>query len=157
MTRLVDQFKVTVDTPQDQAAWDGMQAARNRYVTASMKILTAPQSEAQKLAILRQEIDPAHELLRAAIDTAVPLKQGSGGVAGARIYGAIAETEMGILAGIVASVVLLMASGYLLGRAIGQPLTHLLDGMDAIRHGDFTRRLGLPRRDEFGRLAEGFN
>jgi methyl-accepting chemotaxis protein WspA len=158
MNRCVEQFKVTVTTSRDQAALDSMQAARARYTTASVNVLrTPPEAHAQKLELVRQELEPAHELLRAAIDTAVQLKQGAGEVAGYRIYGAVAATEMGILAGIVASVVLLMTSGYFLRRSIDQPLAHLLGGMDAIRQGDFTRRLTVPHRDEFGHLAEGFN
>ncbi len=41
--------------------------------------------------------------------------------------------------------------------AVTQPLSHLVTALDHMRQGDFTGRLALDRKDEFGVLADGLN
>jgi len=48
-------------------------------------------------------------------------------------------------------------AGFTLLRAIILPLRRLGVAMDAMRQGDFTRRLDIDRQDELGDLANGFN
>jgi len=48
-------------------------------------------------------------------------------------------------------------AGFTLMRAIILPLRRLGVAMDAMRQGDFTRRLDIDRQDELGDLANGFN
>jgi methyl-accepting chemotaxis protein WspA len=40
---------------------------------------------------------------------------------------------------------------------VGQPLNRLVAALERLRHGDFTERLPVERRDEFGILGEGLN
>lgn len=65
--------------------------------------------------------------------------------------------EMVLLAIIGVIVVVSVVAGRQMTRAITGPLNQLLQAMEALRGGDFTRRLALPCRDEFGLLAEGLN
>lgn len=48
----------------------------------------------------------------------------------------------------------LLYIGYVL---VLEPVRLLKDATDQIKHGDFSARVDLPRSDEFGALAEGFN
>ncbi len=48
----------------------------------------------------------------------------------------------------------LLYIGYVL---VLEPVRLLKDATDKIKHGDFSARVDLPRSDEFGALAEGFN
>jgi methyl-accepting chemotaxis protein WspA len=41
--------------------------------------------------------------------------------------------------------------------AVSEPLTQLVSGIEQMRGGDFTRRLSLHRKDEFGVLGDGLN
>jgi len=50
-----------------------------------------------------------------------------------------------------------LVCGYYLVQAITGPLGQLVGLMDVVRKGDFTHRMNIDRRDEFGTLAEGFN
>ena len=50
----------------------------------------------------------------------------------------------------------LMLSGYV-SNFLAQPIQKLSDGMRALRHGDLTAHVELPRDDELGQLADGFN
>jgi len=47
--------------------------------------------------------------------------------------------------------------GFLHSTAVKKPLNLLVDSLDRMRHGDFTERLALNGRDEFGVLSDGLN
>ena len=57
-------------------------------------------------------------------------------------------------------VILLIASlwvGAYQTSSVSQPLAELVEALERMRHGDFTKRLNMKRRDEFGVLADGLN
>jgi methyl-accepting chemotaxis protein WspA len=41
--------------------------------------------------------------------------------------------------------------------SVSEPLSELVEALERMRHGDFTKRLNMKRRDEFGVLADGLN
>jgi methyl-accepting chemotaxis protein WspA len=41
--------------------------------------------------------------------------------------------------------------------SVSEPLSELVDALERMRHGDFTKRLNMKRRDAFGVLADGLN
>ncbi len=62
--------------------------------------------------------------------------------------------------GVIGIVVLLLASlalGLRQSSAIAQPLNQLVGALERMREGDFTQRLALERKDEFGVLGEGLD
>jgi methyl-accepting chemotaxis protein WspA len=66
------------------------------------------------------------------------------------------ESRLGL--GII--IIILLASiwvGAYLSTSITKPLTLLVEALERMRRGDFTQRLALERRDEFGVLADGLN
>lgn len=76
-----------------------------------------------------------------------------------KIAGAIRDKNVA-LGGSAGIMILLIASvlvGFLQSSAITQPLNRLVSTMERLRQGDFTQRLALERRDEFGVLSEGLN
>jgi methyl-accepting chemotaxis protein WspA len=158
LNRSIDELQDTAINKQERLTVATIKKARGRYADATLSILSAePVGVNNKLELIRTELEPAYLVIRAAIDAAVQLKQTSGEIAGTSIHRAVTDTQAGILAGILASLILVLVSGYLLARAIDQPLARLIEAMDCMRQGDFTRRVALQRRDEFGRLAEGLN
>jgi len=64
------------------------------------------------------------------------------------------------LIGAIALLVILVACiwlGRLQARAIDRPLSILVDALEHMRSGDFTRKVRLDARDQFGILGEGLN
>ena len=56
--------------------------------------------------------------------------------------------------------VILIASFYIgayQSSSVSEPLSELVEALERMRHGDFTKRLNMKRRDEFGVLADGLN
>tara|TARA_R100000306_G_scaffold61528_1_gene64382 strand:- start:49914 stop:51539 length:1626 start_codon:yes stop_codon:yes gene_type:complete len=74
-----------------------------------------------------------------------------------KILEGVEQLQRGLIASFLVAVLLAIVCCFFLLRAIGVPLAQLLEALGHIRHGDFTRRLEVTSRDEFGELAEGFN
>ncbi len=70
---------------------------------------------------------------------------------------AVGAARTGILSGFLAAVLISAFVGYLLWQIITRPLGSLVVAMDVIRKGDFSRKINLQRRDEFGLLGAGFD
>jgi methyl-accepting chemotaxis protein WspA len=62
--------------------------------------------------------------------------------------------------GLIILVVLVAASlwlGAYQTSSVSEPLAELVEALERMRHGDFTKRLNMKRRDAFGVLADGLN
>ena len=62
--------------------------------------------------------------------------------------------------GLIAVLFLLFASlwlGAYQTSSVSEPLTELVEALERMRHGDFTKRLNMKRRDAFGVLGDGLN
>lgn len=69
-----------------------------------------------------------------------------------------ASRSVQILVGVFAAALLLsLFVAFYLARVVLRPIGELTRGVDAIRRGDFERRVSVRQRDELGQLAEGFN
>jgi methyl-accepting chemotaxis protein WspA len=78
-----------------------------------------------------------------------------------KINRALAESSHNVsFVGQFVVVILLLASlwvGAYQTSSVSQPLAELVEALERMRHGDFTKRLNIKRRDEFGVLADGLN
>jgi methyl-accepting chemotaxis protein WspA len=78
-----------------------------------------------------------------------------------KINRTLAESSHSVsVVGQVVIVILLFASlwvGAYQTSSVSQPLAELVEALERMRHGDFTKRLNIKRRDEFGVLADGLN
>jgi methyl-accepting chemotaxis protein WspA len=71
-----------------------------------------------------------------------------------------ARAETLALVGLTPLAILLLAIpivGRIHSSSVAKPLSHLVANLDRMRQGDFTQRLELDRRDEFGVLGDGLN
>src|SRR3974377_1353111 len=61
------------------------------------------------------------------------------------------------LTGIVLVLLACVIVGRFQSSAVTVPLNQLVSALERMRRGDFTQRIALNRRDEFGVLADGLN
>src|ERR1700722_4501890 len=66
------------------------------------------------------------------------------------------KTMWGV-AGIIIIAIFTLAVGIYQTSSVTQPLGELVESLERMRRGDFTQRLDMQRRDEFGVLADGLN
>jgi methyl-accepting chemotaxis protein WspA len=117
-----------------------------------------PPRELNRLDIKnRTPTSPAIEKILAALQTLVEVYKAGLDGATKSIVASTDTATIGILASLAVALLLAVASGYLLLRAITRPLERLVSVVEVMRQGDFSQRLGLERRDEFGVLASGFD
>jgi methyl-accepting chemotaxis protein WspA len=58
---------------------------------------------------------------------------------------------------VIALIIFSISLGFLHSTAVKKPLNLLVSSLDRMRHGDFTERLAMNGRDEFGVLSDGLN
>ena len=72
------------------------------------------------------------------------------------IVNAVDDAELSMLVTLLLAVVVAGICGFLLLRAITQPIQKIVRSLDLMAGGDLTARLNLGRRDEFGAIETGF-
>ena len=105
----------------------------------------------------RNQLSPQFEKARAAIQVIVDDKKASADAAMQAISGALTSAQFVMLASFLAAVALTFVCAYYLLKAITHPLDQLLEIVEVMRLGDFSKRLKLEREDEFHALALGCN
>ncbi|KSD22287.1 MULTISPECIES: methyl-accepting chemotaxis protein [Pseudomonas aeruginosa group] len=73
------------------------------------------------------------------------------------IVNAVDDAELSMLITLLLAVAVAGVCGFLLLRAITQPIQKIVRSLDLMAGGDLTARLDLGRRDEFGAIETGFN
>ncbi len=67
------------------------------------------------------------------------------------------NTNWVIIGGTLVTISLALVIAILLVRSITKPLALVVDGMEAIKEGDYSKRLDDKRKDELGTVASGYN
>ncbi|WP_088346800.1 MULTISPECIES: methyl-accepting chemotaxis protein [Rhodomicrobium] len=152
-------YELTILQAEDRQIFEAYQRALATYFAAQDKVLRASRAsrdeDARNLNI--SEFQPAFEQTRAAIHAILTYNLSSADAAVERIQSAVWTTLMAIGIGLLVALLLSTLGGYHLIRAVTKPLKALVVAIDAMRQGDFSRRVEVERNDEFGALATGFN
>jgi methyl-accepting chemotaxis protein WspA len=143
----------------DRANFEALKAELAPYLQLqqqALKLSSGPKP-AEAKAMLREQINPQFEKARAAAEKIEDFNKTNADQSMRDIANAVASAKIGMLLSFAATLLFTFACAYFLLLAITQPLERLVDAVDVMRLGDFSRRLKLDRRDEFQVLAEGFN
>jgi methyl-accepting chemotaxis protein WspA len=134
-------------------------AMRAEYVDTQRNILKLSSELDTEGAnrLWREELGPQFETARAAIQAVVDEKKSHADGAMQEISGALSRAQWIMLASFLAALALTFVCAYYLLKAITHPLDQLLEIVEVMRSGDFSKRLKLEREDEFHALAMGCN
>jgi methyl-accepting chemotaxis protein WspA len=141
-----EKLKGAYDKLADLAGKDGIAALRSRELGSQREAelaFAATQSEAVKL--------------RKAVERLIERHGETTQTIAAQARQQIESGRILLILFSAAAFIVALISGYYVLRAITRPLGRLVGIMDVVRQGDFTKRMDVGRRDEFGVLAEGFN
>jgi methyl-accepting chemotaxis protein WspA len=143
----------------DRKKLDAFGALRVQYVDTQKEILRRSSELDTEGAIVlwRERLSPQFETARAAIQGIVDDKKAYADAGMQAISGALTSAQFVMLASFLAAVVLTFVCAYYLLKAITHPLDQLLEIVEVMRSGDFSKRLRLDREDEFHALAMGCN
>ena len=157
---LMSTYEATVDTPEDRRDFEALQAVSARFFPAEDAVLTRALSGgaiADVRTAVQNELDPQISQVRAALQTIITFNQAEADRSTQRILAVVSSARMDLVIGFLIAVFLAVLCGFLIFRAITVPLGKLVKIVEVMRSGDFSERLVLERRDEFGSLADGVN
>ncbi len=155
---LIKHYEATIFQAKDRENFDAFKKLYSTFAPAQdavLKLSTVNNDREAHAQLLKFE--PEFERVRAALQVVVDANKISADDATRQIFQTIGEVHTSILAGVAVALLLTVMCGYFLMQAIAQPLAQLVGIVDVMRTGDFTQRMTLRRRDEFGSLADGFN
>jgi methyl-accepting chemotaxis protein WspA len=157
--QLAAQYEQTITTPEDRQRFDAMLGMVPHYRQIQERVLAA--STAQRIGeahgLADTELVPAYQQLVEAAEALVALNETAADASALEISDAVAQAQLRVTLSGVGALMLALICGFYLLRAISDPLARLLGAVDVMRTGDFSRRLSLPRNDEFTALSDGFN
>jgi methyl-accepting chemotaxis protein WspA len=157
---LTTTYEKSVNTAADRQAFDAFKTIRTEYLQMRGAVLQAadsPATRAEALALVQSKGAPLFDQGEAAIKRVVDLNKARADESVELIAGAVGTAKTADLISLAIALGVALVSGVLLLRAITLPLGRLTSIVDVLRQGNFTQRLALQGRDEFGTLAEGFN
>ncbi len=158
LNELIETFTNSITAGKDKLNMEAISKDRTPYADASVTVLLIDRAKSkERMQAVQQQLDPAYKRLlddfRAEVDN-----QREGGIAaGKQVQSAVADARILIAISVVVGVVFAITIAVFLVRAINQPLAQLVQVMEVMRQGDFTQRLAMGRRDEFGALGDGVN
>ncbi len=155
----VKAFEATITTESDRRLIEVFKDQRAPYASLQEEVIKLSDGQDGKVAsaFIDNQLEPEFEKVQASIQALVNANKADTDSSTALIMHTIGAAKTGLL--VVMGIVLLLAlvSGYSLIQAINQPLSRLVGVTEAMRQADFTKRVELIRRDEFGTLGDGFN
>ncbi|HVZ33384.1 MAG TPA: methyl-accepting chemotaxis protein [Polyangiaceae bacterium] len=159
LDQLSTEYQKTIATAEDRRGFEAFRSVLPHYRELQAKALALSNAQRDDEAgrVVDQELLPEFRKVRAALEAIVDFNQRSADGSVLEIDTAVDQAQLGVTLSGVTALLLAIACGYLLLRAISEPLTRLLDAVEVMRTGDFSRRLSLPRKDEFAVLSDGFN
>ncbi|RTZ48089.1 methyl-accepting chemotaxis protein [Candidimonas sp. SYP-B2681] len=132
--------------------------ARAKYEQSLTDLLKM--DESQNIAaqtLVTAQVLPAWEELEAVAEEMVTLNKATADEAVNNIVSSVTSSMIIMMTALLAAVAAASVCGYFLLRAINIPMQQLLGLLGVMRSGDFSQRLNLRRRDEFGAMESGFN
>jgi methyl-accepting chemotaxis protein WspA len=155
---LVGHYETTIRTAADRGLFETFKSAQEGHAAAQDEILKAtrartPDDVNRSIAMLSLEFENA----RAAVSAVVDYNKAEVTDATGMIAQAVWRAKVAVLLSVVGGLVFALICGFFLLRAIIRPLGRVVSVLDGMGTGDLSARLSVDRRDEFGKLATGFN
>jgi methyl-accepting chemotaxis protein WspA len=160
LDKLIAAYEGLVKTATERQAFDAFKTIYADYLgqrDAVIRAAALTASRADALATFRSTLAPLFDRGQAAVKRVVELNRSEADESVQLIGGAVTTAKWADIVSLAIALALALVSGVFLLRAITAPLGRLTGIVDVLRQGNFTQRLALERRDEFGTLAEGFN
>jgi len=156
---LMTRIESTALTAADRELVEKLKASLAAYVLTQQHVMQggAISRGADSAALSDTQLAPPLERVLAALGNLTEFDRKNADESISHITTWVFAATVSLATSFAAALVLAAACGYFLLRAIMSPLNHLLTATDIASKGDFTQRIKLDQRDEFGTLADAFN
>ncbi|EJN03562.1 methyl-accepting chemotaxis protein [Herbaspirillum sp. YR522] len=158
LDRLQEDYDKTVFSDEDRRLFAEFKEARQKYRAIMSEVLKMDFSQRAAInRVVNEQLRPqwrqGYQLTQRMVEKNKAIADDAAGDIG----GAVTSAKFAMLVSLMAALLAALICGFLLMRAINEPLQRLMAILDVMRSGDFSRRLKLDSEDEFGHLAGGFN
>lgn len=159
LDRLTRAFEASIKLQRDKQELAALEPLAAEYLGTEEGVLVFSRDnrDAEARAHAETLLRPIFSKLQAALRALVTYNKNAVDASNQHIAKAVRSAYLGLAASFSTAVVLAILCGSLLFRAIAGPLGRLIAVTEVLRQGDFSRRVELDRRDEFGTLGAGFN
>ncbi|RQS74455.1 methyl-accepting chemotaxis protein [Burkholderia sp. Bp8963] len=151
------QYEATLFRDDDKARFTALRAAYDEYLPLLNDTAHAAASDrAAARASFARVTSTWQNVVRTA-EVMVEENRAQADDSAAQIRTSVNTAEATLATALSVVLLVALATGYALFRAITGPMTRLVEVHDAMRTGNLAQRLDLRRGDEFGTLQDGFN
>ncbi|MBV6750277.1 methyl-accepting chemotaxis protein [Pseudomonas chlororaphis] len=160
--RLAEQianYQKTVNTPEDQAAFDIFKRERDGYnkLLANVLDLYQHKQNDQAIRMFNEQLAPAWAAGRKQLNDIITQNKDVADLDTDSISAAVSAAKLSMGISLLIAVLAAGLCGLLLMRAIMAPMQRIVEILEIMRTGDLSSRLNLARKDEFGAVETGFN
>jgi methyl-accepting chemotaxis protein WspA len=149
----------TILDARDRELFEAFKAAAASSGRARTEVLRVSDSEKSTAALeqLNARIVAEFDRGTAAIQAVVDANRTLTNASVEQITASVSTAKIGVLASLALALGLAIASGVGLFRTVTAPLGAMKTVVERMRQGDFTQRIAIAQRDEFGDVSDGFN
>jgi methyl-accepting chemotaxis protein WspA len=136
---LLSQYQSIITTAREKELFDATREALQPYMvvrTQVLKLSADPKTKAQAAALLHDQLESLYGKLQDAMSAEVDLNRSNADEAGREIEEAVSGTRTALLGGLLIGLLVALADGYLLIRAINRSLTNLVSAVEATQSGN---------------------
>ncbi|MGV2863444.1 methyl-accepting chemotaxis protein [Achromobacter sp. ESBL13] len=154
----VDFYRRTIAREDDRAMFAEFEKDLQDYKRIRADILAGAVADPVGARMrVKNELRPAFYKGRDILAKMVAENKKQADDAAVSIKSAVDSAEVGMLVSLAFAIAAAVVCGFLLMRAIANPMRDIVKTLESTGGGDLTRRLSLARKDEFNAIETGFN
>jgi methyl-accepting chemotaxis protein WspA len=156
----IEQYRRTVSRKDDRQMFEEFERELQEYRRIRAEILapaTLLANPELAQARIKAELRPAFYKGRDILAQMVVENKKQADEAAVAIRESVETAEAGMLVSLAMAIAAAIVCGFLLMRAIANPMRAIVKTLESTGGGDLTRRLALARKDEFNTIEAGFN
>lgn len=152
-------YRRTISRGDDSKMFDDFEKELQEYKRIRAEILSvaAAGAVAQAQTRIKSELRPAFYKGRDILAKMVAENKKQADESAVSIQKSVDTAEGGMLVSLALAIAAAIVCGFLLMRAIANPMRDIVKTLESTGGGDLTRRLSLARKDEFNAIETGFN
>lgn len=152
-------YRRTISRGDDSKMFDDFEKELQEYkrIRADILSVAAAGDVAQAQTRIKSELRPAFYKGRDILAKMVAENKKQADESAVSIQKSVDTAEGGMLVSLALAIAAAIVCGFLLMRAIANPMRDIVKTLESTGGGDLTRRLSLARKDEFNAIETGFN
>jgi methyl-accepting chemotaxis protein WspA len=159
LNELITRYETTIFAAENRQLFERLKGLLPAYLQLRQQLLQQSDNRlaAEQVGSLGAQLDAQFKRIAQTLQEVREYDRRGAQASAQNIMVEVASAKTNIIAGVVSTLILSAVLGYFLLRSVTQPLQRLLSTTDVVSKGDFTQRIELDRRDEFGALAGAFD